>query len=43
VQLRFSPAGVEALVRYPVHLQHEAETDERVSQEIIKVLAEFKP
>jgi len=43
VQLRFSPAGVEALVRYPVHLQQEAETDERVSQEIIKVLAQFKP
>jgi small-conductance mechanosensitive channel len=43
VQLRFSPAGVEALVRYPVHLQHEAETDERVSQEILKVVTEHAP
>jgi small-conductance mechanosensitive channel len=42
VQLRFSASGVEALVRYPVHLLHEAETDERVSQEILKVLSEFK-
>jgi small-conductance mechanosensitive channel len=40
VQLRFSPAGVEALVRYPVHLQNQAETDERVSQAILKVLTE---
>ena len=43
VQLRFSPSGVEALVRYPVHLQHEAETDERVSQEILKVVMEHAP
>jgi small-conductance mechanosensitive channel len=42
VQLRFTPAGVEALVRYPVHLQHQAEIDERVSEEILKVLSEFK-
>jgi small-conductance mechanosensitive channel len=41
VQLRFSASGVEALVRYPVHLQQEAETDERVSHEILKVLSEF--
>ena len=40
VQLRFSPAGVEALVRYPVHLQNQADTDERVSQAILKVLTE---
>ena len=39
VQLRFSADGVDALVRYPVHLQHEAEIDERVSQELMKVIA----
>jgi small-conductance mechanosensitive channel len=39
VQLHFSPAGVEALVRYPVQLQHEAEIDERVSRELMKVIS----
>ena len=39
VQLHFSAAGVEALVRYPVQLQHEAEIDERVSRELMKVIA----
>ena len=39
VQLLFSPAGVDALVRYPVQLQHEAEIDERVSKELMKVIA----
>lgn len=39
VQLRFSAAGVEALVRYPVHLRHAAEIDERVSQELLKVIS----
>jgi len=38
VQLRFAPAGVEAIVRYPVNLQHAAEIDERVSQELLKAL-----
>jgi hypothetical protein len=38
VQLRFSATGVEALVRYPVQLQHEAEIDERVSRELMKVI-----
>ena len=37
VQLHFSPAGVEALVRYPVQLQHAAEIDERVSRELLSV------
>ena len=32
VQLSFSAAGVEAHIRYPVHLQNAAEIDERVSQ-----------
>lgn len=40
VQLRFSASGVEALVRYPVQLQHEAEVDERVSQELLKAISD---
>ena len=39
VQLHFSAAGVEALVRYPVQLQQEAEIDERVSKELMKVIS----
>ena len=39
VQLHFSAAGVEALVRYPVQLQRVAEIDERVSKELMKVIA----
>jgi small-conductance mechanosensitive channel len=39
VQLHFSAAGVEALVRYPVQMQHEAEIDERVSKEVMKVIS----
>jgi len=39
IQLRFSPASVDATVRYPVDLQHAAEIDERVSQELLKALA----
>ena len=34
VQLQFSPAGVEAKVRYPVPLNRCAEVDERVSREL---------
>jgi small-conductance mechanosensitive channel len=39
VQLRFSAAGVEAHVRYPVHLQHAAEIDERVSEALAKIIS----
>jgi small-conductance mechanosensitive channel len=38
VQLRFSTDRVEALVRYPVQLQHAAEIDERVSEAMLKVI-----
>ena len=38
VQLRFSAAGVDALVRYPVLLTHAAEIDERVSREVLSVI-----
>jgi small-conductance mechanosensitive channel len=34
VQLNFSATGVQAIVRYPVHLQHAAEIDERMSREL---------
>jgi small-conductance mechanosensitive channel len=39
VQLRFSAEGVDALVRYPVHLAHAAEIDERVSRELLSVIS----
>lgn len=39
VQLRFSAEGVDALVRYPVELQHAAEIDERVSREVLNVVS----
>ena len=41
VQLRFSANGVEAHVRYPVHLQHAAEIDERVSQALAQVISDL--
>jgi small-conductance mechanosensitive channel len=39
VQLRFSAAGVDAVVRYPVQLTHAAEIDERVSRELLNVIS----
>ncbi|HEY5810628.1 MAG TPA: mechanosensitive ion channel domain-containing protein [Povalibacter sp.] len=39
VQLRFSAASVDALVRYPVQLTHAAEIDERVSRELLNVIS----
>jgi len=38
VQLRFSAASVDAVVRYPVQLTHAAEIDERVSRELLNVI-----
>jgi hypothetical protein len=38
VRLRFSAEGVEAIVRYPVHLKYAAEIDERVSRELLRVI-----
>jgi small-conductance mechanosensitive channel len=43
VQLSFSATGVEAHIRYPVHLQNAAEIDERVSQEVSNVVADAAP
>jgi small-conductance mechanosensitive channel len=39
VQLSFSTTGVDAHIRYPVHLQNAAEIDERVSQSVFSVEA----
>jgi small-conductance mechanosensitive channel len=35
VQLRFSPASIEAIVRYPVPLQRAAEVEERMSRALL--------
>jgi small-conductance mechanosensitive channel len=43
VQLHFSAAGVEAHVRYPVHLQHAAEIDERVTEALAGVISNLAP
>jgi hypothetical protein len=40
VQLRFSAAGVEALVRYPEQLQHAAEIDDRISRDALKAVTD---
>lgn len=39
VQLKFSAAGVDAIVRYPVQLTQAAEIDERVSRELLAVVS----
>jgi hypothetical protein len=39
VLLHFSPTCVEALVRYPVPLEHEAEIDELVSKQIMQIIS----
>jgi small-conductance mechanosensitive channel len=39
VQLHFTGTGVEAHVRYPVHLQHAAEIDERVTEALANVIS----
>jgi small-conductance mechanosensitive channel len=39
VQLNFTATGVDARIRYPVHLQNAAETDERVSQSVFAALS----
>jgi small-conductance mechanosensitive channel len=38
VQLSFAPSGVEAHVRYPVHMSEAAAIDERVSQELLNAV-----
>jgi small-conductance mechanosensitive channel len=41
VQLRFAASGVEAIVRYPVHLPRAAEIDEHVSRELLNVISTY--
>ncbi len=41
VQLQYSPAGVEARARYPVHSGRAAEIDERVAQRLLAVIERF--
>jgi small-conductance mechanosensitive channel len=43
VQLHYSASGVEAQVRYPVHLRHGAEIDERVSHALVHAVSEMTP
>jgi hypothetical protein len=38
VQLRFSASTVDALVRYPVEIQHAAEIDEKVSEAMLAAI-----
>jgi small-conductance mechanosensitive channel len=38
VQLQFAGAGIEALVRYPVPLQHAADIDDRVFEALLQVI-----
>ncbi|HEV2386532.1 MAG TPA: mechanosensitive ion channel family protein [Candidatus Acidoferrales bacterium] len=37
-QLRFTPSGIEVVIRFPVDLQHAAEIDERISRELLNAL-----
>jgi small-conductance mechanosensitive channel len=40
VQMHLSDGHMEALIRYPVHLQYAAEIDERVAQAVLRVIAD---
>jgi small-conductance mechanosensitive channel len=43
VQLTYSVQGVDAHVRYPVHLPHAAEIDERMSKALLQVISSLAP
>jgi len=43
VQLNFAGAGIEVKIRYPVHLSNAAEIDDRVSQQLIRAIADLSP
>jgi small-conductance mechanosensitive channel len=43
VQLSYSSKGVDAHVRYPVHLPHAAEIDERMSRALLQVVSGLTP
>jgi hypothetical protein len=40
VQMHLSSGHMEALIRYPIHLERAAEIDERVAKAVLKVIAE---
>ncbi|GAC1676941.1 MAG: mechanosensitive ion channel [Steroidobacteraceae bacterium] len=40
VQMHLAGGRMEALIRYPVHLEHAAEIDERVAQAVLNVIAQ---
>jgi small-conductance mechanosensitive channel len=40
VQMHLSDGHMEALIRYPVHLEQAAQIDERVAQAVLRVIAE---
>jgi len=42
VQLRFTAASVDAIVRYPVRLTQAAEIDERVSRELLHTVSDYQ-
>lgn len=42
VQMHLVSGRMEALIRYPVHFEHAAEIDERVSEAVLKVVAEAR-
>ncbi len=41
VQMHLVDGRMQALIRYPVHLEHAAEIDERVSEAVLQVLGEI--
>lgn len=43
VQLNYTTGGVEALIRYPVHLRNAEELDERVSEEVLRTIGTLTP
>ncbi|HEY3851642.1 MAG TPA: hypothetical protein VGL87_11755 [Steroidobacteraceae bacterium] len=43
VQLTYSVKGVDAHVRYPVHLPHAADIDERMSRALLQVISGLTP
>lgn len=43
VQMHLANGHMEALIRYPVHLKHAAEIDERVAEAVLTAIAEKQP
>jgi hypothetical protein len=43
VQMHLADGHMEALIRYPVHLEHAGEIEEQVSAALLKVIAAHPP